>query len=345
MSLIRLYAYAVSPQKRIKKEERASPVGGAIARPGKQLQAAIDEAIASARADGVDAVHFIVDPNTRTCPVRDAVMSFAHGNGPQAKSSADELARRLSASMDKRSDPALLIAAAIDGGNGSRDTFLWIFPRDEAFRFRPGTKGVPSIDFLNEVFSKNSKLRKAAIFLGANNRSGFLTGKVYDAQARWRSRGAADFWVTTFLECQQAIKAQSGTRMLADALKAAHKKAKTPAARAQLYSAMTGVLTSPTTRWSLDSFAKHYLNDEALDIFNEVTSSHNAHNTTFTFHKDTYEKRIGIRVFHLDSGVVVHSPFDQVGETVKLSGKEMNKLTCTGTIVGERVKAGHATTK
>jgi hypothetical protein len=80
--------------------------------------------------------------------------------------------------MDLRSHACLLVCAAYQDGARRRVT-LWTFPKDEALRLRHNRSG-SSIDYLEDVFSRNSKLRKAALFEGQQRRTDFLTGRVLD---------------------------------------------------------------------------------------------------------------------------------------------------------------------
>ena len=91
----------------------------------------------------------------------------------RAEVGAVDLAARLSSAMDNRSPACLFLAAAYrDNASAlSREVALWIFPRDDAFRFRSQAQ---AIDLLSDVFRRTSRLRKLARFSGRNLRTDFL---------------------------------------------------------------------------------------------------------------------------------------------------------------------------
>jgi hypothetical protein len=88
-----------------------------------------------------------------------SLMRYAFDPLPNA--TALQIATQLGDAMDLRSHACLLMCAAYQDGARRRVT-LWTFPKDEAPRLRHNRSG-PSIDYLEDVFSRNSKLRKAAL--------------------------------------------------------------------------------------------------------------------------------------------------------------------------------------
>ncbi len=216
MRLLRLHAYAVTPRRT--GAAQAAPEGGSIAI-SKTLRDALSSTLDAARLHERMLVNFEVDAQSRTNASRDLMMQYAFGTPPNAASAALQIATRLADAMDLRSHACLLVCAAYEHGAKRRVT-LWTFPKDEAFRLLHRASG-PSIDYLEDVFSRTSKLRKAALFEGQQRRTDFLAGRILDFQTQSTSREVADFWIHRFLQCLPAIAADAGTRLLARSIKQA----------------------------------------------------------------------------------------------------------------------------
>jgi hypothetical protein len=61
----------------------------------------------------------------------------------------------------------------------------------------------------------------------------------------------------------------------------------------------------------------------------------------FDFQTETFDSVLQFRVFHLDSGVFVSAPLEEIGESVRVN-PITRELSCRGTIVAEQVRARHA---
>ncbi len=333
MELFRVHAYAVEPARTV--EGSSSPQGGPV-RVGAELQAALEEAARQSQLENRILVDFRVDTTTRTNPVRDLILGFAFGAGPAANKSAAGLAGRLANAMDRRSTPCLFVLAA-SRDNGRRRVTLWTFPREEAFQFR-GRGGSPSIRLLTDVFSRTSRLRKAGLWEGANRRTDFLRGSVLDFQANLTTREVADFWIERFLECLLSIASDTGTRLLANALRKAYEGAEI-AEREQLYAAIASVRQTPQRRWSLQEFGDRYLQGGTRDRFLKAAPNPQVLDSPFDFSREVFDGAIHFRVFRLESDVYVSAPFDEVGRSVVVEGE---RLRAEGTVTEEKVRARHA---
>jgi hypothetical protein len=336
MELFRLHAYSVLPQRTA--ESRETPAGGAV-KVSAELRAVMESSTQDARFADQSSVDFDVDPMTRTNEVRDAILNFGFGEAAAAKAAALSLAARLSEAMDLRSADCLFIPTAFHNGD-MRRVILWIFPRDAAFQLRSGTEG-PTIDILTNVFSQKSRLRKAALFEGLNIKTNFLSGRVLDHQANSFSRDAADFWIARFLLCGLSIKDESGTRMLAKALRLTLDELDDLGARQQLNAAVVAIRHAPKRRISLTKFADNYLGGNTRETFLAHAPNDQSRNALFGFDRATFDRVLHFRVFELDTGVIVSAPLSQIGETVQIDGTAQH-LKCAGAIVGEKLRTKHA---
>lgn len=334
MNLFRVHAYAVEPGRTT--GGTGAPLGGAVTVTADVRQA-LEEASRQSGLEGRTLVDVRVDSSTRTSDVRERLLAFAFDNPSAARSAALDLASRLGDAMDRRSTPCLFIAAAARDGD-RRQVTIWTFPRDEAFQFG-GRAGAATIRLLTDVFSRTSRLRKAALFEGRKVRTDFLRGRVLDFQANNVSREVADFWIARFLGCGLAIASETGTRLLARTVRRVYEQTTEPVEREQLHAAISAIRHSPQPRWSMRDFADQYLQGPVRDRMLEAAPNPEALESSFDFDRNVFDESVNFRVFRLDSDVYVSAPFDEVGRSVTVQDQH---LRCEGDIVDEKVRARHA---
>jgi len=341
MQLFRIYGYAVTPQRT--SDETVDPAGGAF-RVNSELREAIDGLFVSSKLAEQSTVDFKVQPQDgssgRSHPVRSLIIDFAFGTSAEAKVAAIGLASRLANAMDQRSPSSLLMIAASQNG-AERRTTIWAFPRDEAFQFR-NARGTPSIKLLTDIFSRSSRLRKAALFEGHNRRTDLWSGRVLDLQTTGAFGKAADYWIANFLDCRLGLDDEAGTRILASCLQKTYDSLSDQASKDQLYSAMVAVRTSPRRTWSLRNFANQYLQGDVKSAFLSSAPSRDLVSLSFHFDRTTFEQKLNFRVFHLENDVYVSAPFSAVGANVIVHDGQTRTLQCEGAIIDEKVRARHA---
>ena len=221
LDLFRLFGYEITAQRLVDVEDFVEPRGGQLDRSQTIVNALATSLSTAEGSDRLIKVALRVDttPARRTSPMRDQAMAFGFAQTDEAGVAARGLATQLSRSMDRRSKDCLfLIAAYRESANApNRRVAMWMFPQDDAFRFSPGEQ---NIEFLTDIFSRTSGLRKLALFAGRDAPTSFLQADVLDYQLG-RGGDVADFWVERFLDATLAMLPATGTRMLADALKKA----------------------------------------------------------------------------------------------------------------------------
>lgn len=332
MKLIRVYAYAVDPQRGA--ESPASPIGGAV-RINASVEQVISQNIHEAKFKERTHVDVDVDTSSRTNNIRDAMLGFAFGEPAKAKASADELAMALSLAMDLRSPPSLFIIAC-SKKNDTASVTLWLFPRDQAYRFK-STRSGPSIDVLTDVFSKSSRLRKAALFSGRELRTDFLRGRVLDLQASSSETEVADFWIHRFLSCSLSISSESGSRLLANAVQQAFNECEGDSeAQQQIHDAFIAARRLRRRSISLAQVADDYLDGTAKSAFLRAIPNNDSRYALFTVARDVLDTTLQFMQYQLDTGVFVSSPVAQIDKSVKISDK--SRLECSGQIISEKLR-------
>jgi hypothetical protein len=340
MNLTRLFAFEVVPQR--KAPVKSIPKGGSFAATN-EIRDSLRALLGTSKLEGQSLVDFRTGSNLaanqRSHVVRDLSVSLVFDNNSVAKAAASKLAERLANAMDDRSPPTLLmITAFIDGIQGR--IIMWAFPQEEAFQFS-ATGGKARIKVLSDIFSRSSRLRKAALFEGQNRSTDFWSGRVIDLQATGSSGKAADYWLSSFLDCRFALSGDAGTRLLVTYLRDTYDACKSDDDREQLYNSMVAVRTSPKNKWSFQTFADHYLHDGAKRSFLQIVPSEQR-TLTFEFKRKEFEDKLNFRVFRLKENVYVSAPFETIGSSVQISNDGHRTLTCKGEVVEERVRARYA---
>jgi hypothetical protein len=338
MKLFKVHAYSVEPE-RTANTGSSSPFGGSIT-VNKEIARALEQAVTQSNLQRPIAVDLQVDTTTRTSDVRNHMLFFAFENKSKADSAGNGLAAKLSQAMDLRSSPCLFVVAALKDGD-RRSLRMWTFPREEAFQFR-GAAGRPSIQLLKDIFSRTSRLRKAALFEGENRKTDFIGGKVFDFQASSTSRDVADFWIVRFLGAVLAVHGPTGTRHLARCLREAFEKAQTATEQEQIYSAVMAVRHSHKSRWSLREFADHFLSGHTRQSFIGAAPNQETIDSSFDFDRAMFDSVLNFRIFGLNTGVFVSTPLGEVGKSVVVSGTTQKVLRCEGTVVEEHLRMRHA---
>jgi hypothetical protein len=352
MSLFRLCGYLVEPQRTTADEDFVAPVGGPID-VSAELRTALEAALTAARGGQQSTrISLRVDPRpeVRTSAIRDAVMRLGFvTRSAQAESTAAELAVRLSQAMDNRSPACLFLAAGYRDTAAAltRDVALWIFPRDDAFRFRAQARK-HAIDLLNDAFSRTSRLRKLALFRGRNLRTDFLEADVLDFQAGGIG-GVAEFWIERFLEAGLTITPDAGTRMLADAFRQAAQADLSYDQREQLQATLMAVRNMPARRLSLQQVADEFLDPPLAEPFLAAAPNPDAARSLFRLNRDLFDRTVNYRVFRLDTGVWVSAPLEEVGQSVLLEPAQAagadevsapgERLSVEGNVVQDRLSA------
>lgn len=334
MTFFRIHAYEIVPQRT--KQTKTAPVGGSLPAATDFANSLISlysssglnrQAVVNFRATGATA--------TRQHDVRDLVMGFTFGSPQKAKSCAVKIATRLSNWMDDRSPASLLMLTGSDHGAKRRMT-MWAFPQEEAFQFR-ASRGNARIKLLKDIFSRSSRLRKAATFEGQDRKTDFWNGKVIDLQAS-KLGTTANYWTEDFLDCRWALAGKTGTRLLASHLRTAYESVDEQDDRDQIYNAMVAVRTSPTQSWSMTKFSSQFLTGEAKRLFDQGVPSE-LRNLSFKFDRTEFESKLNFRVFQLEDDVFVSAPFGTIGNSVTIKDGKKRILKCQGPVVDEKVRA------
>jgi hypothetical protein len=336
VTLDRLYAFAVNPQRNLVRPTAAA--GGAL-NSSVQLEGALRAAADSVRPGDWTTVAFRpthdVPEDARRNPVRLRVVDLALGDEAAAAAAASWLAMRLSMAMDQRARPHLLVVFTEPTEAGARRVTMWAFPQDAAFRF--SARARPRIDLVENVFSRRSGLRKAAEYEGGHLRTDFLTGRVVDFQAGIRVTAIAEYWMGSFLDSQLEMSPLVGTQLLAETFRRAFDNAVSPTDRDQLHVAALELEQSPRPTWTLSEVAQELLPTALAETFLSASPDPRMNDARYELDHAALDRALATRVFRLSTGVSVTAPLSEIGQSVLVDG---DQLQIAGTIVNERFGRG-----
>lgn len=334
MNLVHCHAFAVSASG----WNQVPNVQGGRISPDSQLESLIAKNIEKAKFGSCLESVFETD-DSRQNDMRALIREHGFGDDTAADKAAEEIAQRLCVAMDNRSHPALLIIASRRDGSSSQVS-LWTFPRDEALRLI-NQKTASTLQVLTDIFSQTSRLRKAAFFAGGQAKTEFLGGKILDLQSGGGPKAIADFWLSDFLLSMPAIKPKAGTQMIARALVQCAKEAVDLTDQQQLQNAAMSIRSGPKQRWSPREISENFFSGSLASKFEKKFPNAATYNTPFDIDQDTYSANLNFTVYKLESGVVVSSPFSEIGESVRISGTadDGERLICEGRVVSQRVRS------
>lgn len=337
MQLVHFHAFAVS----------ASGWNDVLTIPGGRIAA--DTNLQSLVASNIEKARFnqclesLFDTDDqRGNDMRELIRKHAFGDEGTSDGAAKEIAERLCVAMDNRSNSALLVIASQKDGILAQVT-LWTFPREEALRL-VSQDSASSLQVLNDIFSQSSRLRKAAYFKGGQAKTDFLGGRILDFQSRGGPKSIADFWLSDFLHSVPAISPKEGTKIIAKALIECAKEmanADDVNAQQQLQNAAMTIHSGPKSRWSPSEIAKQFMGEDLQKRFRKKFPNESTFNTSIDIEDDTYTNTICFTIFKLNSGVIVTSPFSEIGDSVKVttSDGEGSRLICEGRVVSQRMRS------
>lgn len=335
MELKRIHAYEVNPQRLA--GQPVAPKGGAYNAPHDFILALEDYLRAAnlvAQPPVAFRTYFDDDAEQASNDVRHRIMDYTFGAPATAKSGALFLADRLSRAMDSRSESCLLVLTAY-ANDDDRRFIGWAFPKDEPFGFTANGDRA-DIQIIKNAFSRSSSYRKAVMFKGPRHDDHYWNGNVIDKQAT-----VANYWVTTFLDCNFLIDSKTGTQMLARLLKETHESLSNRSDKDQITAAVLGVRGSQRKNWSLRRFANDFLAGNVKSTFLGKAPPEAA-STEFELDRPELEARVSLRVFRLQDDVVVMAPFDAINNSVRISGTDERRLKCEGIVVDESVRSKRA---
>ena len=330
MAVKSVHAYIVTPQKGTESPEM--PNGGPVSI-SIELKKTLGDVYKEAKFDSQTPVEFLFD-SSRANEFREKIIEYLWGNSNEA---GKQIALRLSLKMDKRTEECLLVLTWGELDNGSRQLVIWVFPKEEALQFKAGSTN--AINVLEDVFSRTSRLRKAARYCGYNVSASLLGGHVLDFQSS--GEGIADYWISEFLLSRLSLNDEAGSRIVGEALEKLYNKIQDRSSREKIYAAIVTLKNKPNvpTR-AADIASLFFAGDNAIiGKFKRLFKSDDVYNARFKFSQSAFREVIKLSIYTLENGITVTTPIG-ISESDLTIKDENNKrkLSATGIIESERIR-------
>jgi len=249
------------------------------------------------------------------------------------------IAKRLQENTTRRSGLGLLFVVDGAAGRGHR-LFLSRFPADQGI-VAEATGDSLDVDFIEQIFMKNSKTYKAVAYTELATGAGFWEGRAVDKQTQVRE--LTNYWIDEFLDSDLQTTAAAGSKRLALAMREAIQLAPNAAVRGELLAATRLLAGQNGRRVSPEQVAHSFgLSPEALSSLRSAMPHPEMFAQTFEFSADEFNKHAPYLSVELDNGGVLIAPQPTFGEVFKREtiGPQQDRVrfTTEGTVVDERIR-------
>ena len=277
-----------------------------------------------------------VPTNGRQNEVRDSLLTLCLDTSKREEA-AKGLAKRLSAAMDGRMKPVLLLVA-VGQINGTYQILLLtlhetktIFPKEQA-----GGKFELSI---SESFSEEASFFKATMFEGHPSGGGFWQGKVVDKQVRQRITDVSKYWLDEFLTARHIPTDARATKEIILAYEKTLKEEKSPAARSNITAGLASLKSQIGKRIKVaDSISKYLPAAEARKVEANLKLAPDELRRDFTLDGDTFDEEISFKTLAIDNEFLLTGPFHKFDERVMR--KEVGDKKVEVSIIGRELTEG-----
>lgn len=250
------------------------------------------------------------------------------------------VAERLQRVTTNRSGLGLLFLLKGKNDQNEHTFVISRFPADEGIVARENQESL-SVEFVEQVFMKNSRAYKSALFVTDSTDVPFTEGRAIDRQMSDAGE-IREYWIADFLDSQLRTTGAAGTRRLATALQKAVRSASTVQVKRELVCA-SGLMRGQAGRVvSAERVVQKLgLSPEAANALTAAFPRPETFGERFQFDADEFERHVHYRAVELDNGAFLMAEdrrFDRVFDQEQLSRKGYNRYTTEGRVVDERLR-------
>lgn len=245
-------------------------------------------------------------------PIRNELLNFV-----TAKESTDKeksfikLAKAMYSVTDERNGIGLFVLIEGKRNNETR-LMLCRFKGSNALH----TEG-DNLKYLEQVFTKQNKHYKLAVFQDIVSSKSFWSGHAIDKQtSSVNYKPFSHFWIEDFLQSQTAITDKQGTSQFSKILKNVLNSTTDLRQKEQIISAAINLRSKTGIRISLKDFSNQYLSGKITDLLKNLTNNDSFYNTEFGVDQEELNKEFGNTVLMLEDGVTAYVPTFNYGKYV-----------------------------
>ncbi|MFA5106498.1 MAG: hypothetical protein WC506_06090 [Candidatus Micrarchaeia archaeon] len=325
-------AYVVKPGKHLTGKSLSACVNGSIANLSPDLLTFLKPFYLKTSLFPIE-ISFIPENNIQTNKVRDMIHLIIQDQA-NFQTNSEQLAVRLSQSMDKRSNTVLLIILVGTSPSGNRLVLL-TFPHGAVLSFKKDSASTNVIiNVLSDAFSQESAFFKAATYDGdISSRRSFWKGYVEDKQAKQQLKGVSNYWIDDFLLSMPTLKSSYGTSLLSKALTSAISSSKNIGDKQIIVAAATTLLSQKNKSLTFPQIANDYLPASARPMFlKKIPSAY--HSDPFVIDTSQLLRTINLKSVEIDNAFTISGPVNSFDQRVKREKLQNGKtqFTLTGKV-------------
>jgi hypothetical protein len=250
------------------------------------------------------------------------------------------IAERLQRVTTKRSGLGLLFLLKGVTNQNLHTFVVSRFPADEGVVARENQQRL-SVEFVEQVFMKNSRAYKSALFHTESFEIPFSEGRAVDRQMSDAGE-IREYWISDFLDSQLRTTGAAGTRRLATALQGAVRSAGPVAVKHELVCA-AGLMRGQAGRVvsAEDVVQQLGLSKEATEALIAAFPRRETFAERFRFDADEFEKYAHYRALELNNGALLmaeDAKFDRVFTREDLDREGYFRYITEGRVVDERLR-------
>lgn len=334
MSIEHIYSFLTYPKNH---ERAADAIDGIHIKPDKgKLSKMLSEIFHSSKSRRDVPITFVSDDKSN--PTREKLLAFFAR--PRIES-ALSLAQSLQTSTPGTAGMGLFfVCLGADEGKLGKRTVLSRFAADEGVVASKNGSAL-SVEFVEQVFLKNSHTYKAATYRHEAGKSDAWKGTATDRQLNHGSKAIADYWIVDFLRSELTTTAAEGTRRLAIAMKEAGKSTSDLQVRGEIVAAARLARNLTSTAMTIEQFCDQFaMSQRAKDAVKSAVKPARLIAESFRFDADEFIRHVPYKQIELDNGATLSTPTDRFEDVFhpKKVG-DAHAYSTQGVIVDEKLKA------
>lgn len=335
MPIEHIHSYLVSPGKNLEVQPQIS---GTAVLAGSSLHRMLGQLFDRANEECDTEIQFRPTPEgVQQNGCRDDILTYAQG---PTLVRGRLLATRLQLVSTNRSNLGLLFLMK-GTFNGKHQFVISRFAADQGVVARQDHEQL-TVEFVEQVFMKNAKAYKSALYAADAFEGGFWHGWAIDRQSDGKHE-LSDYWIREFLESELRTTTEAGTRRLAVALVEAIRHSPNAGVREELIAATTLFRGQDGQRRTSRQFIERMgLSPHAITAIENQFPRAVLMDQAFRFSTNEFQRHAAYRSIELDNGGVMiaeESRFNEVFHPVLLNAQQRTvRYTTEGRIVDESLR-------
>ncbi len=185
------------------------------------------------------------------------------------------------------------------------------FPAEHGITTEPSTRRL-SVEYVENVFMRNSYRYKAVLYRGSALNTDFWDGFAVDKQIAQTGKELSDYWVRDFLESELKLTPERGSEMLAKLIKDTIAASQDAGIIQQLLSCVTLATNLNGKSLSVKAFCTRFNLGEAVrtELISRLPNQTMA-DKQFIFSQEEFCKYARYRTVSLDNDAVLSAPADR----------------------------------